>query len=236
MPISVDKAVIAKLVKGGEKFEILVDPEKALELKKGKDVKIEDVLAAREIYSDTGKGLRAPQDKLNKTFGTNNAEEIAKKIIREGELQLTTEQRRKMVEDRRKQVAAMISKQGVNPQSGAPHPIERIMNAMEQAKVQIDGAKPAEEQIEDVLEKIQRIIPIRFEKVMIAIKIPPAYSARSVSVVRSFGKLQKEEWLNDGSYAAQLEIPAGMQPEIFDKLNSITKGEVEVKVLTRSHQ
>lgn len=236
MPISLDKAVIARIVKAGEKFEILVDPEKALELKRGKEVKMEDVLAAREIYSDVGKGLRAPQEKLNRLFGTNNAEDIAKKIIHDGELQLTTEQRRKMVEDRRKQIAGMISRQGVNPQSCAPHPVERILNAMEQAKVQIDGTKSAEEQIEAILEKLQRIIPIRFEKITIAIKIPPAYSARSVSAVRAFGKLQKEEWLNDGSYAAQIEIPAGMQPEIFDKLNSLTKGEVEVKVLNRAKQ
>lgn len=236
MPISLDKAVIARLTKAGEKFEIFVDPEKALELKRGKEVKMEDVLAAREIYSDVGKGLRAPQDKLNKLFGTNNAEAIGKKIILDGELQLTTEQRRKMVEDRRKQIAAMISRQGVNPQTGAPHPVERIMNAMEQAKVQISGEKSAEEQIEGILEKLQKIIPIRFEKITIAIRIPPAYSARSVSAVRAFGRLQKEEWLNNGSYAAQIEIPAGMQPEIFDKLNSLTKGEVEVKVLSKVRQ
>ncbi len=232
--VSLDKAVIARIMKAGEKFEILVDPEKALELKRGKEVKMEDVLAAREIYSDVGKGLRAPQEKLNRVFGTNNAEQIARKIIFDGELQLTTEQRRKMVEDRRKQIAGIISRQGLNPQTGAPHPIERVLNAMEQAKVQISGEKGAEEQVEDALEKIQRIIPIRFEKVILAIRIPTAYAARSVSVVRSFGKLQKEEWGNDGSYLAQIEIPAGMQPEIFDKLNSITKGEVEVKILNRS--
>ena len=72
MPISVDKAVIAKIIKGGERFEILVDPEKALEVKSGKDIPLEEFLATNEIYEDSKKGLRAAENKVNKAFGTND--------------------------------------------------------------------------------------------------------------------------------------------------------------------
>lgn len=233
MPISVDKAVIARVAKGSDRFEILVDPEKALELKRGKAVALEDVLAAREIFEDARKGLRAPQEKINKAFGTNIFEEVAKKIILSGEIQLTTEQRRHMTEERRKQVAAAISKRGVNPQTGAPHPIERVLNAMEQAKVNINIDKSAEEQIEDVLKKIQPIIPIRFEKMQIAVRVPATHAARAPSVMRSLGSLQKEEWSGDGSYVCLLEIPAGLQAEVYEKLNSLTHGEAEVKIIKK---
>lgn len=233
MAISVDKAVIARVTKSGEKFEILVDPEKALDLRRGKAVALEDLLAAKEIFEDAKKGLRAGQDKLNKAFGTNNIEEVVKKIIFSGEIQLTTEQRHKMLEDRKKQIATAISRRGINPQTGVPHPVERVLHAIEQAKYNIDINKSAEEQIEDVLKKIQPIIPIRFEKIQIAVKIPVAHAVRAPSVVRGLGVLQKEEWSGDGSYICVMEIPAGLQTEVYEKLNSLAHGEAEVKILKK---
>ncbi len=235
MAISVDKAVIARMAKGSDRFEILVDPEKALELKRGKAVPADELLAAREVFEDARKGLRAPHEKINKFFGTNNFEEIMKKIILSGEIQLTTEQRRHMTEERRKQIASAISKRGVNPQTGAPHPIERVLNAMEQAKINIDVNRSADEQLEDIVKKIQPIIPIRFEKIQIAVKIPAAHAARAPAAVRSLGVLQKEEWSGDGSYICVIEIPAGLQAEVYDKLNALAHGEAEVKILKREN-
>src|SRR3990172_2655718 len=135
MSVSVEKSVIARLTKSGEKFEVLVDPEKALELKAGKDVNLEDLLASPEIYEDSKKGLRAPSEKLNKFFGTNDLETIARKIIKDGEVQLTTEQRKHMLDEKTKAIASIISRRGINPQTNTPHPQDRIMRAMEQARI-----------------------------------------------------------------------------------------------------
>jgi ribosome maturation protein SDO1 len=231
--ISVEKAVIARLSKSGEKFELLVDPEKAIELKSGKDLPLEELIASEEIFEDIKKGTRASGDKINKIFGTNDFGIIAKKIIMEGDVQITTEQRNKMLEEKTKAIANFISKRGMNPQTGLPHPPDRILRAMEQAKVRIDLNKRIEEQVEDILEGIQRIIPIKFEKIQIAIKIPSEFSGRAGSVVRSLGILLKEEWASDGSYVSLLEIPAGMQTEVYDRLNNLTRGQVEVKVIKK---
>jgi ribosome maturation protein SDO1 len=104
---------------------------------------------------------------------------------------------------------------------------------MEQAKVRVDLGKRVEEQLESVLEDIQKIIPIKFEKIQIAIKIPPEFAGRAGSVVRSLGVLLKEEWASNGSYVCLLEIPAGIQPEVYDRLNNLTRGQVEVKVIKK---
>jgi len=231
--ISVEKAVIAKLMKSGEKFEILVDPEKAMEFRTGKDFPVEELIASEEIFEDAKKGTRAPSEKINKAFGTNDLNAIAKRIIKEGEVQITTEQRRQMLEEKTKAIANLISKRGVNPQTGLPHPLDRIMRAMEQAKVRIDINKRVEEQLEDVLEDLQKVIPIKFEKIQIAIKIPPEFSGKAGSVVRSLGTLLKEEWSGNGSYICLLEIPAGIQPEVYDRLNNLTRGQVEVKIIKK---
>lgn len=231
--VSVEKAVIAKLIKSGEKFEILVDPEKALEVKTGKDVDIYELLAAQEVYEDVKKGLRVEKNKLNKTFGTNDMVVIAKRIIREGEVQLTTEQRKQMLEERKKSIANIIAKRGINPQTNTPHPVERILRVMDEAKVRIDIEKNAEEQVDGVLKSIQPIIPIKFEKMQIAIKVPPEFAGKTSNVMRSFGTLLREEWKSDRSYLCLLEIPAGLQQDVYDRLNNLTHGKNEVKIVKK---
>jgi len=43
--------------------------------------------------------------------------------------------------------------------------------------------------------------------------------------------VKKSNWLADGTLIAEIEIPAGAQQDVIDKLNSITKGEIEVRVI-----
>jgi ribosome maturation protein SDO1 len=138
-----------------------------------------------------------------------------------------------MIDEKTRAIAAVISREGINPQTGAPHPAERIMRAMEEGKVRIDPDKRAEEQVDAVLEGIKSIIPIRLQKVRLAIKVPAQYAGHAAGVIRSFGRPQKEEYSSDGSYLCMLEVPAGLQADIYDKLNSLTHGEVQVKKLEK---
>jgi ribosome maturation protein SDO1 len=231
--ISVEKAVIAKLTKSGEKFEILVDPERALELRMGKDIALDDLIASEEIYEDSKKGLRASKENINKAFGTNDINIIVKTIIKEGEVQLTTDQRRQMLEEKTKAIASIISKRGINPQTNIPHPADRILRAMEQAKVKVELDKRVEEQVDSVIKGIQSIIPIKIERIQLAIKIPPSFAGKASNIIRSFGTLLKEEWAGDGSLMSLIEIPAGIQQEVYDRLNNLTHGQVEVKIVKR---
>lgn len=231
--ISLEKAVIAKMTKGGLRFEIFVDPVKSMDFKCGREVAVEDLIASEEIFEDSSKGLRASGANLNKTFGTNDIKKIAFVILKDGEVQITTEQRRQMLEEKTKAIASIISKRGVNPQSGLPHPADRILRAMEQSKVRIELEKRTEDQIDGVLEKIKSVIPIKFEKMQIAIKIPSSFAGKSASVVRSLGTLLKEEWASDGSYIGLLEIPSGLQQEVYTRLNDLTHGQAEIKVIKK---
>ncbi len=228
MPVSVDKAVIARFEKFGKKFEVLVDPEKAVEFKSGKNIPLEEILAVEEVFEDARKGLRCTRENLKKAFGSENAVEIAKTIILKGEIQITAEQRRKMLEEKRKLIASIIARESINPQTNAPHTMERILSAMEMAKVNVDLYRSVEEQVNEVLQAIQRVIPIRFEKIELRIKIPAVYAGKCYGTVKELGKIKSEQWLSDGSFACVLEIPAGLQTEVFDKLNKLTNGEVVI--------
>ncbi len=234
MSVSMENAVIARLSSYGKNFEILVDPYLAMELKKGKEVPIEDLVVIDEVFEDSSKGEKSSSEDLNKAFNTLDFKTIAYKIIKKGDVQLTTEQRKKMKEEKKKKIINIISRKAVDPQKNIPHTPKRILNAMEEAKIKIDETKTAESQIEEIINALKPIIPISIESVQIMVKIPPEYAGKAYGKVSEFGKLKKQEWRNDGNWVAVIEIPAGLQGEFYNLLNSLTKGEAEAKEIKKS--
>jgi ribosome maturation protein SDO1 len=229
--VKVEEAVVARLSSHGMNFEILVDSELALSFRSGKNVPIENIIAIDKIFKDAKKGEKASDESLIKVFGTSDVLKVAAEIIRRGEIQITTEQRRKMREERLRQIVTLISRRAINPQTNAPHPPARIESAMEKAGVHVEIFKTAEEQLPAIVKALQPILPLKFEVRKIAVKIPPAYAGKSFKVVKEFATVKQEQWLDDGSWVAVVEIPAGIQAEFFDRLNELTRGEAQTKVL-----
>lgn len=229
--VNVDDAVIARLESYGERFEILVDAELAADYKRGEDIDISTVLAVEEIFKDAHKADKASEENMEKAFETTDPLEVADKIIHKGQIQITANQRRKMQEEKTKQVISTIAREAINPQTKLPHPPARIEKAMTEAKVHIDPMKTVQEQIEPTVKAILTKIPIRIEKVQIAVKIPGTYAGKAYSTITQYGKLIKEEWENDGSWIGIVEIPGGLQDDFFTALSGLTHGEVETKLI-----
>ncbi len=231
--VSLEKAVIARLKKGGDVFEVLVDPYLARDLKEGKNVDFEKLVAVEEIFHDAKKGSRASIEDLEKVFKTRDLREIIKRIIVEGDVQITAEQRREMLEQKKKQIIEYIRRNSIDPRTNAPHTYARIEAAIDEAKVHIDIFKPVEAQVRDVVKAIKHILPIKFEEIDIAIKIPPEYTGKAISALYNFGTILKEEWQRDGSWICILRIPSGMQADLMDLLGKVAKGEAQTKILKR---
>ena len=223
------KSTIIKLILGNDKFELLVKPDQALEYKLGKRNDFSSVLISDEIYSDASKGSRVSSDKLNKHFKTTNTNEIIKQILSRGELNLTTDQRRKMVEEKRKQIIQYINKNYVDPKTKLPHPIQRIENALENVRVVIDPFKKAEDQIKTVVDSLRKILPLASEMLQLNIIIPRSFASNSINFIKSSGSLISEQWLSDGSLKVKIEINAGIRGNFLDRLGSLTKGSAQVK-------
>ncbi|MDD4332246.1 MAG: ribosome assembly factor SBDS [Methanosarcinaceae archaeon] len=229
--VSLDDAVIARLKRGSKHFEVLVEPNGALAYKRGEKVKLEEVLAVETIFEDASRGDRAAESDILNTFKTTDSFEIAAVILKSGELQLTSEQRKRMLEEKRKKVIHTIARNAINPQTRAPHPPTRIERAMEEAKVHIDPLKSVDQLVKIAMKAIRPLIPIRFEEVNVAVKIPPEYAPKAYGEVANFGAMLKNEWQNDGSWIAVVRIPAGVQNDFYALLNHLTKGEAETKLL-----
>ena len=229
--VSLDEAVIARLKKGEEHFEVLVDPYAAADLIDGKEVNIVQNLAIDAVFKDSKKGTHASEESLQKNFGTNDISEITKKIILKGDIQLTTDQRNKMQKNKRNRIIESIVKNAMDPKTKSPHPRQRIELAMEQAGIHIDPFKPVNEQVKLIIELLRPIIPISMENIKISIKIPAEHIGKAYGTIRNFGSLEREDWQSDGSWIGIIRIPAGMQNDFYDKINDVTKGNVSTKIL-----
>ena len=228
--MSQQRYTVVRLTHEGEHFEILVKPDPALDYRLGKIKSLSDVLASDMVYSDADKGTRPSEDKLKKAFGTTDTLKVAETILRRGMLQLTTDQRRHMIEEKRKQIVFFISRNCVDPKTNLPHPPTRVEQAMEQIHYSIDPFKETEEQAKDIIKLLRPIIPIKMEQVSVSVCIPPEYATRAYGSVKGFGTIRNEEWRADGSWTAIVEMPAGLYGPFLEKLGELTKGTGQAKI------
>src|SRR5207245_6298631 len=131
--------------KGKNKCKKQVKPKPTLSDNLRKQVPITQVLLIEEIYSDSSKGTRASEEKLQKYFGSTDPQIIAEEVMKSGELQLTTEQRRQLIEEKRRQIVAIITRNAIDPRTGTPHPPLRTEQAMGQVRLAIHPFKKAGE-------------------------------------------------------------------------------------------
>lgn len=224
-----NKFSIVRLILNADKFEILVKPDPALDYKLGKKIDISNILVSDEIYSDANKGTRVPNEKLIKNFKTKDQIEIAKQILEHGDVNLTTDQRRRMVEEKKKQIIQYINRNFIDPKTHLPHPPLRIENAMEQIRLVIDPFKRPEEQAKKIIDSLRKILPLKSENLKLIVTVPPQFSAQSYSIIKGIGDLKDEKWLQDGSLQVIIEINAGIRGTFIERINSITKGSAQIQ-------
>ncbi|MDI3543985.1 MAG: ribosome maturation protein [Candidatus Woesearchaeota archaeon] len=227
---------LARVKKNGMNFEVVVIPEKAVALKEKysqgeapEESELLDALQSVKVFKDAQKGLLASSEDMKNVFGTDEEEKVALEIIKTGEIQLTSEQRKEIIDRKRNQIIDYIARSAIDPRSKLPHPRVRIEAAMEEAKVRIDEFKPVKEQIPKIIKELNPIIPLSFKTTRARIIVPPVYTGKAYGYLKKFEELKKEDWLDDGSLMVEIELPAAGFPDLVDSLNDLTKGEVEIK-------
>ncbi len=229
--IPLDQAVVARLESHGERFELLVDPDQASRFRHGEEVDLEDVVASLFVFENASRAERASEEALKKVFHSTVFEEVAPQIIRKGEIQLTADQRRQMIAEKRRQVVTFIARNAVNPQTGLPHPAKRIEMAMEEARVAIDPTRHLDVLVKETVKALRPILPIRFEELRLAVRIPPDNAARAYADIAAAATIEQEEWQKDGSWICVVRIPAGIQDDFYALVNRLSKGDADVKKL-----
>ena len=200
-------------------FEIIVDMDDALKFKKGETDNIE--AEGDWIFSDSKRGDKAASDDLKKAFGTEDVNEIAKKIVKDGEVLVTQEYRDEEHEKKVKQIVDFLAMNSINPQTNNPHTPERIRSAISEAHINVKSL-PIENQIKEIVEALSRILPIKIETKKVKITIPAIQTGKAYGVVNQYK--ENEEWLGNGDLEIVVNVPAGIIIDFYHKLNSVTHG------------
>ena len=210
----------ARIKQHGKHFEIIVDLDKALKFKKGQSSGT-DFLEADTIFTDSKRGLHASEKDIGEAFGTSDLTEVAKKIVKSGEILLTQEHRDDEKDKKIRQVIDFLAVNASDPKTGMPHTPERIKNALEQAQVNIKNV-PIESQIREIIEKISGILPIRLKAKRIKILIPAIHTGRAYGIFSQYK--ENENWLSNGDLEVTVNVPSGLLMDFYEKLNSVTHG------------
>ena len=227
--VSLDKAVLARLEKGGKRYEVLVDPALVEAFKESPDeVDINDFLAMDEVFHDARGGERPTGDAIENVFGSQVIVVITTAILEKGSIQLTTAQRKQMVETMRQQIIHRIHSEAVDPKTKSPHSKTRIELALDESRYSVDPFKRLEDQVKDAIAKLKPLIPLSFETVRLAFKVPGSAYGSVSQLLRTYQ--QKEGWLEDGSWACVIECSAGMKGEIIGQVMR-RSSDAEVKEL-----
>ena len=215
--VSLDDAVLARLEKGGKRYEALVDPDLVEQWKEDStDINLDDFMAMDEIFHDARAGERPTEDALMKAFETLDVASILRMILTKGSIQLTTAQRKARVENMRQQIIHHIHSQAIDPKSKSPHPRTRIELALEESKYSVDPFKRLEDQVKDAIARLKPLIPLSFESVRLAFRIPGSAYGSVSQILRTHQ--QKEGWLENGDWACVVEIPSGMKGDLIGQV------------------
>lgn len=249
------KFIIAKLKKGKAQFEMIADPERAWDAKKllagpenkekdkelvklspaqvlkNENINLTEIFPTFDLFTNVKKAEAPTEEQLMEAFQTTDKPLIAAIFLLEAEFAWTKTQRDKWVEIKKKQIITILSRNSINPQTKKPHPPQRLEKALEEAHVNIDINRTAEEQVEEIIKKIAVVLPIRMESVKMAVKVPAVYAPKAYNIVEKFAQIIQSEWQNDGSWIGMVSMPAGLQTEFLEKLNNLTHGRVETKLL-----
>lgn len=211
----------ARITRNGKHFEVLVSLEDAMKFRKGESSFIQN--ESDFIFTDIKKGNKASSAELEIAFGTSDENEILKKIVKDGEVEVSQDFRDAEQEKKFKQVVEFLVTNAVDSQTGNPHTADRIRNALSQAHVNIKPGN-VEAQIPEILEKVSKIIPIKIETRRVKLKIPAIHTGKAYGVINQYKG--EENWLDDGSLEVVVNVPAGTIIDFYEKLNGVTHGSV----------
>ena len=211
----------ARVTRDGKHFEILVDLDEALKVRKGEG-NINVAVLTDAVFYNLKSGEHVSDEDLEEAFGSSDVMVVAEKIIKGGEVVRTADSIKGEHDVKYKQVVDFLVRNAVSPE-GRPYTPDRIMKALGEAHVNVKN-KPIESQVGEVVDQLARVLPINIEKKKVKLIVPAIHTGKAYGVVKEF--MVGEKWKDNGDLEVIVEMPAGLVMDFYDRINSATSGSV----------
>ncbi len=213
----------ARITKNGTHFEILVDLDEAMKVRKNEaGANLSAAVLTDAIFHNLKAGTHVGANELEVSFGTSDVMEVAEKIIKNGEVVRTTESIKTEHDVKYKQVVEFLVRNAVSPE-GRPYTPDRIMKALGEAHVNVKN-KSIESQVEEIIDQLSKVLPVKIEMKKAKLMIPAIHTGKAYGIAKEF--MIKEDWKNNGDLEVVVEMPAGLIFDFYDNINSATHGSV----------
>lgn len=227
-------------------FEVLCYPETLNDFRSNK-ISQDKTLITPIIFKNSKTGDVANQTELQNTFNTTDKNQILSTILNKGKYNLSTNEQRQLIEQKRREIINYIHTNYLNPKTKPPipHSLALIETTLKEKslKLKIDTNQTAESQFNKIRSKFIEILPLKkIETIHGKVLIP--YNAWNMKGVQSyFYKTAKPIKENYDSSGASHEILLSQQTfDIFTtQMNRLTDNNFtfvsidEAKELTSPH-
>ena len=212
-----------------QKLEIICNQGSVEGYRAGK-ISLDDTLVTREIYKDAKKADRASEADILGVFQHKDMSKALDEIIKKGNYQLSTAERKKKVEEKRAQITYYFHKNFMDPKTKLPHPLTRIEAALGDIKgLRIHPDEPAEHQAKAIRKQLKDIIPLKSNALEGTIIVPHAFLGQSQGVIHGLCTVTKEEYTGAGCKMRVALVASDLQ-KLLSELNRVGKGEINFEL------
>ncbi|CAK4079365.1 unnamed protein product [Aphanomyces euteiches] len=173
---------IVKLKKGGCRFEVACYKNKVVNWRNKVETNFDEVLQSDGVFENVSKGKRATAEDMRRVFGTDDVDEVAKRIIELGELQVSDGERAASNQSLYQEIATIVAEKCVNPESNRPYPFTVIERVMKEIHYSLIPNRSAKQQALEVINRLQDHMPITRAKMKVQVSI----SARDAKAMKTY--------------------------------------------------
>ncbi|CAJ1383639.1 unnamed protein product [Effrenium voratum] len=207
---------IVRMKSHGMRFEIACYKNKVLNWREGIEKDMNEVLQTETIFTNVSKAVIAKEKDLQKAFGTADQLEICKKILKDGDVQVSDKEREVHMESLFKDIVQILAERLVHNETGRQLTPLAVESALKNIGFSVQPDQPAKKQALKAMDEIQKKLSGSFSRAKMRVRM--TFPARLLDDIRNFvesdcaGTIEKSEVAG-----AEREAEAKTEPRTEDQ-------------------
>uniref|UniRef100_A0A6V3TBP9 Ribosome maturation protein SDO1/SBDS N-terminal domain-containing protein n=2 Tax=Lotharella globosa TaxID=91324 RepID=A0A6V3TBP9_9EUKA len=202
-------------------FELMAHPGAAADFRIGKK-SLQEALMVDTVFTNAKKAKVATSSELQTAFGTSDFQEVARRILMEGDAQTTSGERKASAEAIQRQITEFVIRNFVDARTGLRIPASRVQAAM--VKFNCDMK-------EDIVQQARRFVrgaqakgdlQLRRKEVVHTASFPMFLKGTVLALVEGLGCSILSRSKEKDMFVIELGCLAGELDEVVKKLDRIT--------------